>query len=85
MPRNRRNPTFRGSDVSRAAIPRVARQGGVKRLSSHLYNEGPRLLNDFVRDVLRKAQVLADHSKRKTVSGADVVQAVRRSGVIYYG
>ena len=81
----RQQPRLAGSDVSSAAVRRLARRGGVKRLSGDLYNEGRRVLNDFARKVLRKVQILAHHSKGKTVSLADMVQDLRHNGVSYYG
>ena len=80
MPRDRQPSGF---DVSRAAVQCLVLQGGVKRLLGDLYNKGRCVLNHFVRDVLRKEQLLAHQSRHKTVSRSDVVEALRRRGVTY--
>ncbi|KAK1328764.1 hypothetical protein QTO34_010893 [Cnephaeus nilssonii] len=56
--------------ITKPAIRRLARRGGVKRISGLIYEE--------TRGVLK-------HAKRKTVTAMDVVYALKRQGRTLYG
>ena len=65
--------TFR---VSPSAIRRLARRGGVKRISGLIYEETRGVLKVFLENVIRDAVTYTDHAKRKTVTALDVVYAL---------
>ncbi|XP_055352010.1 histone H4-like [Paramacrobiotus metropolitanus] len=71
--------------ITMSAIRRLARRGGVKRISGLLYEETRGVLKIFLENVLRDAVTYAEHAKRKTVSAMDVVFALKRQGRTLYG
>jgi histone H4 len=71
--------------VTNGAIRRLARRGGVKRLSGLVYEETRNVLVDFVRKVVHDACEYADYAKRKTIVAMDVVFALKRQGRPIYG
>ncbi|KAJ7477947.1 hypothetical protein B0H11DRAFT_2171306 [Mycena galericulata] len=71
--------------VTKPAIRRVARRGGVKRISGLMYMETRGALYMFLENVVRDSVTYTEHAKRKTVSALDVVYALKRSGRTLYG
>ena len=71
--------------VTKPAIRRLARRGGVKRLSSLIYDESRHVLRLFLESVIKDAIAYTEHSKRKTVTAIDVVHALKRQGKTIYG
>ena len=66
--------------ITKPAIRRLARRGGVKRISGHVYAETRGTLKVFLENIVRDAVTYCDHSKRKTVTALDVVYALKRQG-----
>ena len=71
--------------VTKPAIRRLARRGGVKRLSGLVYEETRGVLKVFLENVIRDAVTYTEHAKRKTVTAMDVVYALKRQGRTLYG
>jgi len=87
--------------ITKPAIRRLARRGGVKRISGLIYEETRGVLKVFLENVIRDAvrflrnffdfnflisQVTyCEHAKRKTVTAMDVVYALKRQGRTLYG
>ena len=71
--------------VTKPAIRRLARRGGVKRISGLMYEETRGVLKVFLENVIRDACVYAEHGRRKTVTGLDVVYALKRQNRTLYG
>jgi len=71
--------------ITKPAIRRLARRGGVKRMSGLIYNETRSVLKIFLETVLRDAITYTEHSRRKTVTASDVVFALKRQGRSLYG
>ncbi|CAN7939395.1 unnamed protein product, partial [Ixodes hexagonus] len=71
--------------ITRPAIRRLARHGGVKRISVLIYEETRRVLKVFLENVIRDAVTYMEHAKRKTVKAMDVVYALKRQGRTLYG
>ncbi|KAE8235316.1 hypothetical protein A4X13_0g9539 [Tilletia indica] len=71
--------------VSKPAIRRLARRGGVKRISSGVYDEVRGALHTFLRTVIADSIVYTDHAKRKTVTSLDVIYALKLRGRTIYG
>lgn len=71
--------------ITKPAIRRLARRGGVKRISSLIYSEVRAALMVFLRDVIQRAVTYTEHAHRKTVSAMDVVYALRLNGQFLYG
>ncbi|KAF6753763.1 histone-fold-containing protein [Ephemerocybe angulata] len=66
-------------------IRRLARRGGVKRISGLIYEETRGVLKIFLENVIRDSVTYTEHAKRKTVTALDVVYALKRSGRTLYG
>ncbi|KAJ7661170.1 histone-fold-containing protein [Mycena rosella] len=64
--------------ITKPAIRRLARRGGVKRISGLIYEETRG-------NVIRDSVTYTEHAKRKTVTALDVVYALKRSGRTLYG
>jgi histone H4 len=71
--------------ITKPAIRRLARRGGVKRISGLVYEETRGVLKVFLENVVRDAVTYTEHAKRKTVTAMDVVYALKRQGRTLYG
>ncbi|TIA91392.1 hypothetical protein E3P99_01119 [Wallemia hederae] len=71
--------------ITKPAIRRLARRGGVKRISGLIYEETRGVLKVFLENVIRDSVTYTEHAKRKTVTALDVVYALKRQGRILYG
>merc|ERR1712166_1436993 len=67
-----------------ASHQRLARRGGVKRISSLIYDESRTVLKGFLENVIRDSVTYTEHAKRKTVTALDVVHALKRQGRTLY-
>ena len=71
--------------ITKPAIRRLARRGGVKRISGLIYDETRGVLKLFLESVIRDSVTYTEHAKRKTVTSLDVVYALKRQGRTLYG
>ncbi|KAG8299647.1 trifunctional histidinol dehydrogenase [Homalodisca vitripennis] len=71
--------------ITKPAIRRLARRGGVKCISGLIYEETRGVLKVFLENVIRDAVTYTEHAKRKTVTAMDVVYALKRQGRTLYG
>ena len=71
--------------ITKPAIRRLARRGGVKRMSGLIYEETRGVLKVFLQNIIRDAVTYTEHARRKTVSAMDVVHALKRQGRKMYG
>ena len=71
--------------ITKPAIRRLARRGGVKRISASIYEETRNTLKSFLENVVRDAVTYTEHARRKTVTAMDVVYALKRQGRSLYG
>ncbi|KEF61022.1 histone H4 [Exophiala aquamarina CBS 119918] len=79
--------------ITKPAIRRLARRGGVKRISAMIYEETRGVLKTFLEGVIRDAVTYTEQTdvditpsaKRKTVTSLDVVYALKRQGRTLYG
>ncbi|KAI0690320.1 hypothetical protein BC835DRAFT_1307954 [Cytidiella melzeri] len=62
--------------ITKPAIRRLARRGGVKRISGLIYEETRGVLKIFLENVIRDSVTYTEHAKRKTVTALDVVVVV---------
>uniref|UniRef100_A0A7E4USQ5 Histone H4 n=1 Tax=Panagrellus redivivus TaxID=6233 RepID=A0A7E4USQ5_PANRE len=76
-------PTIEG--ITKPAIRRLARRGGVKRISGLIYAETRSVLKVFLENIIRDSVTYCEHAKRKTVTAMDVVYALKRRGRTLYG
>ncbi|EGR51703.1 uncharacterized protein TRIREDRAFT_55201, partial [Trichoderma reesei QM6a] len=71
--------------ITKPAIRRLARRGGVKRISATIYDEMRKVLKIFLEDVLRDACTYVEYRNAKTVTVEDVLHSLRRRGRTLYG
>lgn len=71
--------------ITKPAIRRLARRGGVKRISGLIYEESRTVLKSFLEHVVRDAVTYTEHARRKTVTALDVIYALKRQGRTLYG
>ncbi|KAG9390031.1 Histone H4 [Carpediemonas membranifera] len=83
----RRHRIFRDNiqGITKPAIRRLARRGGVKRISADIYDQTRTVLKSFLENVVRDAVTYTEHARRKTVTSMDVVYALKRQGRMLYG
>jgi histone H4 len=84
--------------VSKGSIRRLARRGGIKRMSSLIYDDvrgalkkylGPyrfclALLTAILEQVIHDAATYADYRRRRTITLMDVLFALKRQGTTLY-
>jgi histone H4 len=71
--------------ITKPAIRRLARRGGLKRISALIYEETRNVLRTFLENVIRDAVTYTEHARRKTVTAMDVIYALKRQGKTLYG
>ena len=71
--------------ITKPAIRRLARRGGVKRISNNIYDETRQILRTFLDNIIRDSVTYTEHARRKTVTAMDVVYALKRAGRTLYG
>ena len=73
------------ASISKGSIRRLARRGGVKRISASIYEDARAVMKSFVESVVRDATAYTEHAKRRTVMAVDVIHALRSKGRMLYG
>lgn len=71
--------------ITKPTIRRLARRGGVRRISNLVYEEVRCVLKLFLENVILDAVTYTEHDRRKTVTVMDVIYALKRRGRSLYG
>lgn len=71
--------------ITNPAIRRLARRGGVKRISGLVYEEIRSVLKIFLENIVRDGITYMEHARRKTVTSMDIVYALKHQGRTLYG
>lgn len=71
--------------ISKPSLRRLARRGGVKRISGLTYEEVRDALKCFLQRTIRDATLYALCADRKTITANDVINALKRQGRNLYG
>ncbi|KAK3906617.1 histone-fold-containing protein [Staphylotrichum tortipilum] len=71
--------------ITKPAIRRMARRGGVKRISAGIYDEARVALKMFLTTVIGDVVKYTEYRNAKTVTTNDVIFALRRIGRPIYG
>ncbi len=66
--------------ITKPAIRRLARRGGVKRISHDIYNETRNQMKGFLDTIIRDAVTYTESARRKTVYPVDIISALKRNG-----
>lgn len=75
--------TLRG--ITKPAIRRLARRGGVKRISAGIYEDIRSALKSRLTMILQDVVTFTEYRQAKTVTANDVIFALRRIGKPIYG
>ncbi|KAJ3312568.1 Nuclear import receptor [Boothiomyces sp. JEL0838] len=70
--------------VTKPAIRRLCRRGGVKRISGLIYEETRGVMKNFMDNLIKDTIIYTEHAKRKTVCTTDVLYALKRQGKPLY-
>uniref|UniRef100_A0A6V7JU22 Histone H4 n=1 Tax=Bracon brevicornis TaxID=1563983 RepID=A0A6V7JU22_9HYME len=78
---------IRGNSVgiTKGAIRRLARRGGVKRIAGPIYDLIRCVLKAFLENVISDAMIYCEYGKRKLITSTDVIYALKRHGQTLYG
>ncbi|KAK5660375.1 hypothetical protein OQA88_12916 [Cercophora sp. LCS_1] len=71
--------------ITAPAIRRLARRGGVKRISMNIYDDIRAVIKERLELILRDCVTYAEYRNAKTVTVHDVIFALRRIGKPIYG
>jgi len=71
--------------INKPDIRRLARRGGVKRISGMIYDETRTALKNYLTTVLQDCVLCIEHRSAKTITIGDVLFALRRQGRPIYG
>ncbi|KAI9672020.1 MAG: hypothetical protein M1829_004564 [Trizodia sp. TS-e1964] len=75
--------TIRG--ITKGDIRRLARRGGIKRISAAIYDDMRGCIRDYLHAILKDCVIFLDHNDRKTCTVSDVIFALKRRGRPIYG
>jgi len=70
--------------ITKPDIRRMARRGGVKRISGDIYQQTRLELRTFLEKILHDICAVVENCGRKTVCVTDVIWALRRTGRTLY-
>ncbi|KAF1994781.1 histone-fold-containing protein [Amniculicola lignicola CBS 123094] len=71
--------------VTKGDIRRLARRGGVKRMSANIYDDIRAVLKQRLEVILRNIVAVVEYQGRKTVGVTDVIFTLNRLGRPIYG
>ncbi len=71
--------------IKKPSIRRMARRGGVKRMSGEVFEETRVVIKGLMEPVIRHAVTFTEHARRKTVTAMDVIEALKNCGIKLYG
>jgi len=71
--------------ITKPAIRRLARRGGVKRLNNMIYDDTRAVLREFLAGTIRDAAAYAQHARRNTFMTTDIIHALKHGGHTLYG
>ena len=74
----------KSGSISKGGIRRLARRAGVKRIGAPVYDEVRSVLSEFVKNTMHDTVAVLELSKKKTVSAADVMYALKKAGKTLY-
>ncbi|KAF6833442.1 histone H4 [Colletotrichum musicola] len=75
--------TIRG--ITKPAIRRLARRGGVKRISAMIYDDARAALMDHLKVIIKDCVLYMESRNAKTITIHDVLHSLRRIGRPIYG
>jgi histone H4 len=82
-PKGYRRDAIKG--ITKPAIRRLARRGGVKRINGLIYEETRDSLKSFLDQIIKDMVTYVEHARRQTATVADVVHSLKKNGRFFYG
>lgn len=70
--------------ITKPAIRRLARRGGVQRINGDVYDHARSALRSFLAPVIKDAIAYSECAQRKTVCLVDVLHSLKRNGRTLY-
>ena len=71
--------------LTKPAIRRLARRGGVKRISGLIYEEIRMVTKIFLENIIKDSVTYMEYANRKTITVMDIIYALKRRGTTFYG
>merc|ERR1712179_89075 len=71
--------------IAKPALRRLARRGGITRVSHDSYDVMNRALTQYLKKLLENTNCYTSHGKRKTVTVTDVAYALKHMGTRIVG
>ncbi|KAF2645238.1 histone H4, partial [Massarina eburnea CBS 473.64] len=71
--------------ITKGDLRRLARRGGIKRISAGIYDDMRYVLKQRLELLLKQIVALVEHGGRKTVTVTDVIFTLNRLGRPLYG
>ncbi|KAI1430342.1 histone-fold-containing protein [Xylaria sp. FL1777] len=71
--------------ITKPAIRRLARRGGVKRISGQIYEDARAALRTRLTEIIKDCVTYTEYRQAKTVTINDVLHSLRRQGRPIYG
>ncbi|CAG8525358.1 401_t:CDS:2 [Diversispora eburnea] len=71
--------------ITKPDIRRLARRGGVKRISAQIYDNARNALKDFLTDTLKDVIAYVEYERKKTIGVMEILLALKRRGQTLYG
>ena len=71
--------------ITKSAICRLARRGGVERISGLIYEESRGVMKQFLEAIVKDAILFTQYNNRRTVTPIDIVFALKQHGHNVYG
>lgn len=72
-------------EIKRGTLRRLAKKGGVQRISDNSYSGVREFVDMMLMRVTRDSIIYAESAKRRTVTAMDVIYALKKSGKTLYG
>lgn len=72
------------SCLRRPVIRRIARRAEVKRIADSAFKQCPRLMENYLKSVLKDAILYSTSRNKKTVSFNDMIHALKKRGTVVY-
>ena len=70
--------------ITKGSIRRLARRGGVKRISATIYDEIRGVIKTRLTQILEQTAMITEHRQRKTVTTMDIIFVLNRLGTPIY-
>nr|XP_036588434.1 histone H4 [Colletotrichum truncatum]KAF6799807.1 histone H4 [Colletotrichum truncatum] len=74
-----------GNEANSEVCSRLARRGGVKRISASIYDEARSAIAERIRQIIRDCVTFAEYRNVKTITVSHIIWALRRMNNPIYG